>query len=220
MQKIKLMDLIIDPSIQVRDVEAQTVSKYAGAMREGAEFPAIIVDSQNRIVAGNHRYYAYKTVFEPEYEIDCIVQDFKSDTELILFAAGDNARHGKPMNTFDMKRVIIRLKNGGITPDDIASALSIPIKKIEEWAGMQVIVVGKNKKKSYEPVKHNLEHLAGKTVTQEVYTKHIKHDLGTPIKNLAAIITRHINDNLIDTEDVKTMQNLRELSEALKGFLD
>ena len=99
MKKIKIMDLIIDPSIQVREVEPQTVSKYAAAMREGAEFPAIIVDENNRIIAGNHRYYSYKTVFEPETEINCIEKTFSSESDLILFAAGDNARHGKPLNT-------------------------------------------------------------------------------------------------------------------------
>lgn len=219
---IKLMDIVIDPSIQVREVEPYTVSKYAQAMREGVRFPPLILeDTSNRIVCGNHRYTAYKKVFNPETAVEVELMNFKGEAEIIRMAARDNSNHGRPLDTWDMKRIAIRLKELGDTPEEIAGLLSVPVKKINEWADMTVWVVGKKKKSKYlAPVKHGLEHLAGKKVNSEDYETHKKHDPGSPVKNMATVITRHIQSGWIDTGDEKTMGNLWELYINLKKFIE
>ena len=220
MSKVRLMDIIIDPNIQVREVEPYTVGHYAQAMKIGAKFPPLILEKKtNRCVCGNHRYFAYKRAFEPETLVPVTFREFANEAEIIRLAATDNSHHGKPLDTWDMKRVVIRLRDLGDTVEDVAKILSVPVKKIEKWAGLTVVVIGKNKTKYSAPVKHGLEHLAGRTVTVAEYNLHKAHDYGNSVKNMAAIITRHINNGWIDIEDTKTMDNLVVLHDAISGLI-
>lgn len=223
MQKIKLMDIVIDPTIQVREVKPFTVSKYAQAMKAGAQFPPLLLEEKtNRVVCGNNRYFAYKSAFDPDYEITVEFRRFKDDAEIIRVAAKDNSTHGAQMDTWDCKRIASRLIGYGDTPEQIAEVLSIPVKKIETWSGMNVIVIG-NKAKGVKtealPVKNSLSHMAGQKIKAADYEAHSRSDLGTPVKNLAAMITRHIKSGLINTEDHKTMENLTALHSALGELL-
>lgn len=220
--KEKLMNIMLDPSIHVREIDPFTVSKYAQAMREGTVFPPLVLESKtNRIVCGNHRYTAYKRVFDPDFEVPVEFVKFKSEAEIIRMAARDNASHGRPLDTWDMKRVALRLKDLGDTPEEIARTLSVPVRKISEWAGMTVVVIGKNGKSRYvAPVKRGLEHMAGKEIKTDVYEAHKAHDPGNSVRSLAAVITRHINAGLIDVDDSKTMANLGDLYEALKKIIE
>lgn len=219
--KRKLSELVIDPVIQVREVEPYTVSRYAQAMKAGARFPAITIDQNNRVICGNHRHAAYRTAFDPDYSVSVEMMNFDTDEDVIRYAARDNVTHGRPLDTWDMKRVALRLKNAGDSPDAIAELLSIPVKKVESWAGIIVVTRGVGKKvlREQHPVKHGLEHMQGREIDSKVYESHKRSDLGVPVKNMAAIITRHVSEGLIDTEDEKTMHNLANLHTALNDFL-
>ena len=119
----------------------------------------------------------------------------------------------------------MRLKEYGDTKEQTAELLSIPVHKIEKWAGLTVVVIGNGKPGRQRPVpveapvKHGLEHLAGETVKQSDYKNHERRDMGIAVKNMAAMITRHINAGWIDTEDPKTMENLTALHAALEKLL-
>lgn len=223
MTTVTLADIVVDPTIQVREVENFTVSTYAQAMKAGAKFPPVVLEQgTNRLVAGNHRYYAYKSVGTPETKIPCTYRTFKDEAEVIRFAAKDNAQHGRPLDTWDKKRIAMRLRQLGDDPELISEILGVTVSRVESWAEMAVIVTGKKGKKQLrtpQPVKHGLEHMAGKEITAEVYEEHKKRDYGTTVKNLAAIITRHITDELIDVSDEKTIENLKALHTALSTFL-
>ena len=219
--KEKLMNLVIDPNIQVREVEDFTVSKYAQSMRAGNVFPPLIIEEgTNRIICGNHRYTAYKRVYQPDYSVDVTTMKFGSEAELIRFAARDNAIHGKPMGTWDMKRVAIRLKELGDNHELIAETLSVPIEKVKKWEGMTVVVIGNGNTKFTAPVKNGLEHIAGIRVQEKDYDAHKSHDPGVPIKNMAAVISRHIQNGWVNVNDKKTLENLSELNTALNGFFE
>lgn len=224
MQTIKLMDIVIDPNIQVREVEDHTVSKYAQAMRAGSIFPPLLLEKgTNRVVCGNNRYHAYRRVLPPEAEITVEFRKFNNEAEIIREAARDNARHGRPLDTWDQKRIAARLRGLGDSPEQIAETLSVPVSKIENWAGMTVLVVGNKGKSKHvaqpQPVKHGLEHLAGQKVDAARYEEHKRHDPGTPVKNMAAVILRHLRSGFINTDDKRTMENLTMLHEELGAFL-
>ena len=223
MPSIKLSDIVIDPTIQVREISTNTVSEYRQALRAGAKFPPLIIEKgTNRVVCGNHRYYAFKGVLAPDAAVNCTYETFKSEADLIKRAASDNSKHGRPLSTWDKKRVVMRLGDQGVDKDEIAAVLSVPINKVEEWAGMTVVVVGGTSKKQMrrsEPVKHGLEHMAGKEIPETQYEEHADRDRGVPAKNLAASLTRWINNGWIDTDDDKTMANLQALYDALGGLL-
>ncbi len=220
--KVKLQDIVVDPTIQVRNVESHTVSTYTAAMRAGAKFPPLLLEEKtNRLVCGNHRYYAYETVMEPDQKVDCEIRRFSGEAEIIRTAARDNSTHGRPLDTFDRKRITQKLQALGDSMEDIAGLLNVPVSKVENWSGMKVIVVGKKGKSIYrheEPLKHGLEHLAGKEVTEEQYTTHKTNDRGVPISGQAMTIARWIDNGWIDEDNERIMQALESLYNSLADF--
>lgn len=223
-KKIALQDIVIDPTIQVREVEGHTASKYAAAMRAGAVFPPLLVEKgTNRLVCGNHRYYAYKRVLEPSDEVECEYRTFTDEADIIRTAARDNATHGRPLDTWDSKRITLRLQQAGDDLEDIAALLHVPVRKVETWAGQQVIVVGKKGKRKlrrHEPVKHGLEHLAGHEITEEQWQAHAERDRGVPAVNQATTLTRWIDNGWIDAANPRVIHTLEALKESLDRFLD
>lgn len=219
MAKIKLMDVVVDPTMQVREVTPYTVSKYAQAMRAGAKFPPLLLEKgTNRIVCGNHRYYAHKSTKKPEDLIDVSFQEFENEAALIRCAAKDNATHGEPLSTWDKKRISLRLSSLGDTPEDIAALLAVPVSKVQSWGGMTVVVVGNGHKPGARPVKASFDTSSVKSVNVKEYEEHARKDSGVPIKNQAAMITRFLKNGWINTDDEKTMSNLRDLLDALESF--
>ena len=217
---IKLSDIVIDPTIQVRSVESHTVSTYAAAMRAGDIFPALVVEKKtNRLVSGNHRFYAYKIVYGPDYEAKCEAKEYADEAEIIRDAAKDNARHGRPLDTFDKKRIFSRLTACGDSADGISRLLGVPVAKLRKWGEMTVTVVGKEGRKTVrrpEPVKHGLEHLAGWEITEEAYKAHERRDRGIPVVQQCAMLTRWLNNGWVNTENEKVKAAVADLKEALK----
>ena len=223
MKKIKLQNLVIDPTIQVREVCSQTVSKYRQAYRAGAQFPPIVVDKKTlRVVCGNHRYFMLKGLIEPSDLVDCEVIDFKSEQDLLKYAARDNSVHGRPLSTFDKKRIILRLKKLKTTDAELSKILGIPEKRISQLAGMTVCVVGGKGKKKYkreEPLKRGLEHLKGREVTEDQYQEHKHKDRGIQASSMAKALTRWIDNGWISGDEI-TMAAMTDLYASLGVFLD
>lgn len=105
------------------------------------------------------------------------------------------------------------------------------VYKTKKYAGLTVVEIGNGKPPRQKPVplktlpgpapveaplKHEVEHLAGKTAAQSDCKNHEKWDSGIPIKKMAAVITWHINAGLIDTDNPKTMENFIALYAALE----
>lgn len=220
--KIRLEDIVVDPTIQVREVESHTVSKYAAAKRAGEVFPPLVIEKgSNRLVCGNHRYYADKIVFEPSDEVACEFREFKDEAEIIRVAARDNATHGRPLDTWDCKRITLRLQRYGDSAESVAEILGVPVSKVQTWAGMSVVVIGKRGRKTLkhnEPLKHGLEHLAGREITEEQWREHAERDRGVPVSNQARALTRWLENGWIDTENQTAMDALTELRNAIDRF--
>ena len=217
--KIKLMDIVIDPSIMVREVNSFIVSNYAESMRAGADFPPVVIDKQNRLVCGHTRYAAYKKVFGPDYSLTATVSKNTADVDLIMEAAGDNARHGHPLDTYEKKKVVLRLKEHNIEPERISKILGVTVDRVAEWAGMTVVVIGENQSRRVEPLKKGFEHMQGSTVKEVDYHKHETRDMGVTVvfhaRKLTDILSR---DGWVST-DSKTVESLTELQDALGVFL-
>lgn len=213
-KKIKLMDLVIDPELQVREISSFTIADYRESIRSGNIFPPVIVDNKNRLVCGHHRYHAYKGMYEPDYKIDCIITDLKTDAELIMLAASDNSKHGRPLTTFEKKTTLFRLKEKNVSIEKISDVLGVTIGRIEQWSGLSVTVIGGDK--SIErPIKKGSDHLIGQTVKEKDYEQMKKFDYGVTVSVLAKQII-----SIMHREDkwIKDPQILRELYIEIKNY--
>jgi ParB-like chromosome segregation protein Spo0J len=217
--KIKLMDVVIDPSIMVREVNTFIVGNYAESMRAGAEFPPIVVDSKNRLVCGHTRYAAYKKVFGPDYSLTATVTKNTKDVDLIMEAAGDNSKHGHPLDTYEKKKVVLRLKEHGVDPAKISKILGVTVDRVEEWAEMTVVVIGQDRQRRVEPLKSGFRHMAGRTVKEVDYQKHETKDMGVTMIFHAHKLTDVLTRDGWTSTDEKTIEALTVLQEAITAFL-
>jgi hypothetical protein len=109
---IALDKICIDECVQARaKIVPKVVDEYAEAMREGDEFPPLVVfqEGDSCILAdGFTRHAAAKRA--ERTSIDCEVRA-GGLRDAMLFAAGANATHGRPRSTADKRRAVLKLLN-------------------------------------------------------------------------------------------------------------
>jgi hypothetical protein len=216
--KKKLNEIQLCPAIlHLRPVNDVFVSRYRQAMRNGDEFPKIIIDQDDKIISGSHRYSAYLEEYGEDHAIEVTREKFRDEASRIERAVVENARHGNPLDGISRKRAILRLNELGRTAEAIAKLLGVSCKRVEELAGMSVIVIGKGNKRHSEPVKRGLEHMAGAEVTTEEYETHRTKDRGVPAKQSAQQLIRWINAGWIDQTDASTIDTLQELAALIRA---
>ena len=210
-----------DELLELRPINLWVVSKYRQAMREGAKFPRIVIDGNNTIIAGNHRVTAYKQEFGDDYIVDAEVKTFASPRDMVEYFARDNATHGLPLEGIEKKRITVKLLDLGDSAENIASIFGVAVKRVEEWAGLTVCVVGNAvapgaiKHIEHMPVKKGSEHMAGIEVTKDEYESHNDSDLGLDDHVLADCLTARIKRGWIDMDNEKTIQSLKRLRNEL-----
>lgn len=218
MKKARLMDIITDPVIMVRDLNPFVVNTYAEALRAGDKFPPLVLDRGNRLVCGHHRFAAYRHVFEPDHEVPVVFTESIKDVDLIIEAAQDNSRHGFPLQPFEKKKVHLRLAEFGIDPARISRILGITVDRVEKWAG-RVVWVTEGKTVRREPLKRGFEHMAGRTVKGEEYYRHAHNDMGITILFHAQRIRDVLRRPEWVKKDEKTLNALMQLQDALTVYL-
>lgn len=104
---LALFDIELALGTQARaEIDQTTVAEYAEALKEGTEFPHVVVffDGENYILAdGFHRFYAHKRAGRTEISADVrngSLQDAK------LFAYGANVAHGLKRTNADKKKAV------------------------------------------------------------------------------------------------------------------
>jgi ParB-like chromosome segregation protein Spo0J len=214
--KRKTGSLKQDPSIlELRPVNQIFVSRYRQAMRNGDNFPPLIVEKDGSIIAGNHRFEAYLAEFGENHEVPVVVKSYKDAAERIEDAIRDNARHGCAMDGITRKRAVLALSKLGRSPEAIAQVLGISARRVEEMAGLSVLVIGGRGKLTAQPIKRGLEHMVGKRVTADQYEAHRTADRGVPTIQAAKQLIRWIENEWIDWSDEATRKTMTDLHAAI-----
>ncbi len=217
---IRLCDIVIDPTLQVREVNTQIVNEYRQQLRAGAKFPRIEVENKgNRLTKGFHRYYMYKAEWEPNSNVDVTYAEYKDDHAIIQEAIRDNVSHGWRMSTWDKKVAAMRLKEMGDKPEKIAEIMKVSPERVKEWMGMTVIVVGGDNTTTHRPLKHGFEHMAGESMSEESYSLLKNTERGIPLGVYVDEINRWLTNNWVDLTDAKLMVKLAELKTNLDKCL-
>jgi hypothetical protein len=107
-RRISLSAIVVDPSVQQREggTSAEQVTEYARAMRNGDEFPPLVVfsddDVRHFLADGFHRFAANELAQHGQ-EICCEVH-LGDREDALLFACSTNADHGLPRTCADRKK--------------------------------------------------------------------------------------------------------------------
>jgi hypothetical protein len=206
-----------DPEIiEIRPINAAIVSKYRQNMREGHTFPLIKVTPDWRIVCGNHRWSAIVAEFGEDHVIKVEVVNPRTEAECIELSVRDNIVHGEPLDGISMKRALSKLLALGRSPEEMARLFGRSVGKIKQLAGITVMVTPKGKGAAVpKPVKHGLEHLSGKQVSEKDYAEHIGRDLSGTARAHAEQLARWLENGWVDLDDRKTVAALLKLKSLL-----
>ena len=216
MNKIKIKDLNQSETIlEIRRVNPVFVSRYRQAMRKGDKFPPIIIDGNDIIISGNHRYEAYLQEFGEDHKVEVKQESFENDAERIKRAIQENARHGNPLDGISRKRAILKLIELGEDEKKVAELLGCSVKRITQMAGQHVIVRGNGNKTEKKPLKRGLSNMQGKTVSKKQYEAHDKKDRAMSVHSQAEQLTRWLNNEWVDMENEHNVKALTELADTL-----
>lgn len=218
-KKIKLNEIKIDPKIIVRGVDSVTVSHYTEALRAGSVFPPMVIDKKNRLVCGHHRLPAHRVAFGDDHQVTVYVTDKTKDIDLIIIAAGENTKHGRPMTPIEKREIQILLEKNGISESKISEILGVRIIKLEQWADMRVAVIGQDGKTEDRPLKRGFEHMSGRSITEKAYESHRRADYGVKLRDLATHIRNILRRGEWAATDDNTIEVLSGLYDDLGKYL-
>jgi hypothetical protein len=212
--KIKLGSLKKDQKLlDVRPVNAVYVSRYRQAYRAGKDLGKIIIDKNTKtIVSGNHRVTAMIEEYGLDKTIDVVALDFPNRQSILEKFVEENAAHGNPLTGFSRRQITLELLNEGANPGQIATLFGVATKRIEVWAGHNVI----NMNGELKPAKAHVPE--GVPMSPEEYKVHTLVDRGIAPVSIAEQLTRWINQGLIDANCPKTIDALAALQNALSKF--
>lgn len=205
-----------DELLDLRPVDTNAVTDYRDMFRAGLTPEPLIVEAGTmKVIAGNHRLTAALAECGKDHKLPCIVRKYKDRAALLRDAVRDNLKHGVPLRGWMRQKYVNALLNAGQDEHDIAQLFGASIKRVKEWGGLRVVVTDT---KCPEPVKRNLSHLAGQTVTRDQLVEHQKRDTAMPAATHARQLTRWIRNGWIK-DDANTADALAELAQALEEHL-
>ena len=132
-EKVNLCELIEDVNLYPRmQVDAVHVLDLAEAIRAGVKLPPIVVDRHSKKIAdGFHRARAHRIVFGQDANIDAILKDYSSPSELFFDAVSLNAPHGKGFNVLDRERSLQIAQKLKIDWHSVAKAMGLRAETAE-----------------------------------------------------------------------------------------
>ena len=106
---LRIEDITVNQSINLREVDMVTVAEYSEAMRNGGKFPPVkgVYDDCDWILySGFHRIEAAKRIGLGEIEAD-VTTGVWLDAEKL--ACAENAEHGKPRSNLEKRDAVNRV---------------------------------------------------------------------------------------------------------------
>jgi len=217
--KMKASELVIDPALtKLRPINMMHVNTYRQHYRCGVDMGEIVIEHRTRrVVSGNHRVTALLEEYGPGHEVTVTEMTFATELDLLTEFAKRNMAHGVPLSGFDKKRIMQALSREGSSPEDMANLFGVSVKRLEVWSGMTVSVIGSDGKQTTEPVKNGV-YVPDGVMSAEAYEKHAHRDRGVSAHLQASQLSRWLRLGWIDQDDPRTIEALKELSQAITAF--
>lgn len=203
----------VDEALYPRNKETrQLASEYAEAKRAGAKFPPIRVDQHGRLIDGMHRLLADDLNGVTQIEVERV--KVKDDAEFFRLAATANAHHGQRYTGIDYAHIVLRGRELGIPDDEIARLVYVTPGFLEEairdWFAL-------NNKSEQIAIKRTIKHMRGRKLSAgqlEANSKLSGMNQGFYVNQLRLLL----ENDLIDTDNSKLLENLQGLQESLGNF--
>lgn len=217
---VKVGNLVIDEKLtRLRPVNMVFVSRYRQAYRSGRDLGEIIVDSNLRVVSGNHRVTAMVEEYGPDHECTVTVKPFTDERAVLEEFAANNVAHGNALSGASRRAIAVELIRNGASVEEVAQVFGVSARRIEEWGGQTVFVIGGRSGKSRHPqpmpAKRGIE--PGTEMDKDQYEMHWTHDRGIRAVSQAEQLERWVRNGWV--KDDESVAALRRLNETLNTFL-
>ncbi len=162
-KNIKVAELVLDFDFYPRnDVSAEHVSRLMDAIKMGVKLPPVIVDAKTkRVVDGFHRTRGYQKLNIEKIPAD--LREYASDAELYEDAVAANTAHGRPLDSYDLRRIIERMIELGFERGRIEEIVKIPAVKFDSLRRNSAVGASGR----IIPLKRGLEHLQHTNLTDK-----------------------------------------------------
>lgn len=216
MSQLKIGELIFDFDLYPRaDIDTHNIAYMSQAEDAGVKFPPVVVDKKSkRIVDGFHRVKMYRQKYDDNYKIEVIEKNYANEKEILLDAIRYNASHGKMLSRHDRMRCILQSEKMRLKIDDVASALSMTIEKINQLKAERVGELKVGGIITSVPLKRTIKHMSGKRLSKkqnEVNKKISGMDQKFYVNQLVMLI----ESGLINQSDDILLQRLKVLWQQL-----
>lgn len=217
---LPIAELVEDMSLYPRHaVDEANVTSLVRALESGTTLPPVVVDkASKRIVDGWHRVRAHKRVLGAAGVIDVELRSYKDETAIIKDAVSTNAIHGRQFDAIDRTRAVLMLEKHGVATLEIAAVLHIPeahVQKIKVRVATATHMSDQTVPGTRRIVlKRPVHHLAGTKLTDEQVDAHSRAP-GVSYLLLARQLTEALRTELLNLEDAKLMDALRDLHSEL-----
>jgi len=130
-KKVPIEKLVEDMDFYPRnEVSSVVVTSLVDALEAGSTLPPIVADSKFRLVDGWHRLRAHKKFGATMVMVD--IREFASDAEMFKVAVELNSGHGRRLDTYDLKRSVLRMQELGLAMKDMAEAVRMTPARLED----------------------------------------------------------------------------------------
>lgn len=188
------------------------VSTYVEAMRTGTEFPPLKVDQNGRLIDGLHRLKAYEALDITQIPIER--EKVKDDVDFFERALTANAHHGRRYTHIDYANMVLKAKELGIDNDRIAKLVYVTPGFLEEVTRDWFALNGNSERVA---LKRTIRHMKGRKLNKGQLEANKKLSGMQPAFYANQIVLLCDND-LIDTENTKTIEALQRCQESLANF--
>jgi len=227
LDKLKLTEITIDSSLQVREsLNQEVINEYSEAIKEGAKFPAIKVfrvGSRYVLVDGFHRYFGHKKAGFADIEVEIIDGTMREAT---LYAIGSNPDHGLRLTNADKRKKIMMLLDdvewAEMSNAEMARAAKVSamtVSRIREQLGLKPAVVTATR--NGKEFKVNTENIGKKNEPQEeTYEDEIANEVAAIVEENEALTMRLAVAAMEATDEEKRLaqDQLMEKSATIKNL--
>lgn len=216
MSKMAIGKLVFDFDLYPRsDIDTHNIAYMSHAEDAGVKFPPVVIDKKSkRIVDGFHRVKMYRQKYDDTYNIEVIEKTYSSEKEILLDAIRYNASHGKMLSRHDRVRCILQSEKMKLKIEEVASALSMTVEKINELKTERVGELKVGRTIQSVQLKRTIRHMSGKRLTKK-QSEVNEHISGMDQKFYANQLILLIGSGLINQSDEILLQRLRVLWKQL-----
>ena len=219
--EIELGKIKIDEEYRIRPIKSQVVNSYMQKMEIGCEFPPLLIDQNNVLIDGHLRYASYCKLYQMDYKVSVIQKMFSSLKDRLLAAAEENSKNGHRMESYEEKKLYVRLKHLAVTDIMISKALGVTVNQIHRMENGLIKIVGKssllNKSEpvdDFRPIKRCVS-LPIKEMTEKQWDIMDKKASGWSPSFHANQIVLHIKEGYVDLTNEDTISSLKRLKNTL-----